>query len=152
MSAIRSIRLFIQAALLATAAACASNTPVDKQADVKADSKAESTGKSKGNADKGKAVVMSGCVTCHGFKKEDNSQTMVGPNLFGVVGRKAGTTKSLLGPSENLKKYGVIWTAETLDEFLANPLAKLPPDTPMLGILRDPQERADVIAYLATLK
>jgi cytochrome c len=148
MSAIRLIRLFVQAALLATAAACASNPP----ADIKADIKAESTGKSGGNADNGKAVVMSGCATCHGFKKDDNSLAMVGPSLFGVVGRKAGTVKSLLGPSEKLKTYGVTWTAETLDEFLANPLAKLPPDTPMLGILREPQQRADVIAYLATLK
>jgi cytochrome c len=148
MSAIRTLRLFVQAALLATAAACASNTPPD----IKADIKAESTGKSRGNADNGKAVVMSGCATCHGFKKEDNSQTMVGPSLFGVVGRRAGTVRSLLGPSEFLKKYGVTWTPETLDEFLANPLAILPADTPMLGILRDPQQRADVIAYLATLK
>lgn len=148
MSAIRSIRLFVQAALLATVAACASNTP----ADIKADTKAESTGKSGPNAENGRAILMSGCVTCHGIKKEDNSAAMVGPSLFGVVGRKAGTVKSLLGPSEKLKSYGVIWTTETLDEFLANPLAKLAPDTAMAGILRDPQERADVIAFLATLK
>jgi cytochrome c len=147
MSAIRFLRLFVQAALLATAAACASTS-----ADIKPDIKAESTGKSGGNADNGKAVVMSGCTTCHSVKKDDNSLAMVGPSLFGVVGRKAGTVKSLLGPSENLKNYGVIWTTETLDEFLANPLAKLPADTPMLGILRDPQQRADVVAYLATLK
>jgi cytochrome c2 len=76
---------------------------------------------------------------------------MVGPSLFGVVGRKAGTGKSLLGASENLKKYGVIWNAETLDEFLMNPSAKVP-GTAMAGVLSDPKQRADVIAYLATLK
>lgn len=156
MSAIRPIRLFVQAVLLATAVACASNTPssmkADTNADTKADTKAGSTGESGGNVDNGKAVVTSGCTTCHSVKKEDNSLAMVGPSLFGVVGRKAGTVKSLLGPSQKLKDYGVIWTTETLDEFLANPLAKLPPDTPMLGILREPQQRADVIAYLATLK
>jgi cytochrome c len=76
---------------------------------------------------------------------------MVGPSLFGVVGRKAGTAPSLLGASENLKKYGVIWSAETLDEFLADPNAKVP-GTPMAGVLADPQQRADVIAYLSTLK
>jgi len=81
--------------------------------------------------------------------KEDNAK--VGPNLVGVVGRKAGTTQSLLGPSENMKKYGVTWSAETLDEFLVNPSAKVP-GTAMAGILTDPQQRADVIAYLATLK
>lgn len=76
---------------------------------------------------------------------------MVGPSLFGIVGRQAGTSPSLLGASENLKKYGVIWSAETLDEFLTDPNAKVP-GTPMVGILADPEQRADVIAYLFTLK
>ena len=44
-----------------------------------------------------------------------------------------------------------VWSAETLDEFLANPNAKVP-GTAMIGILTDPQQRADVIAYLSTLK
>jgi cytochrome c len=75
----------------------------------------------------------------------------VGPNLVGVVGRKAGITQSHLGPSDNLKKYGETWSAETQHEFQANPNAKVP-GTAMAGILADPQQRADVIAYLATLK
>jgi len=95
---------------------------------------------------------MANCRTCHGVSKEDNSLTMVGPSLFGVVGRKAGTVKSLLGPSENLKNYGVTWNPELLYQFLANPLAILAPDTAMAGVLKVPQERADVVAYLATLK
>ena len=130
MSAIRPIRLFALAALLATPAAYASE--------------------SNGDAASGKELVMnSGCPACHGVTKEDNAK--VGPNLVGVVGRKAGTVQSLLGPSENLKKYGVTWSAETLDEFLVNPNAKVP-GTAMAGILIDPQQRADVIAYLSTLK
>ena len=130
MSAIRPIRLLALAALLATHAAYA--------------------GDIKGDAAKGKEVFMSNiCPTCHAVTKEDNSK--IGPNLVGVVGRKAGTKKSVLGPSENMKKYGVIWSAETLDEFLANPSAKVP-GTAMAGILTDPQQRADVIAFLSTLK
>ena len=130
MFAIRPVRLFALAALLATPAAYASDA--------------------KGDAANGKELFMaSGCPACHGVTKEDNAK--VGPNLVGVVGRKAGTTQSLLGPSENLKKYGVIWNTETLDEFLTNPSAKVP-GTAMIGMLVDPQQRADVIAYLATLK
>ena len=130
MSAIRSVRLFALALLLAMTTAYA--------------------GDIKGDAVKGKEVFMSNiCPTCHAVTKDDNSK--VGPNLVGVVGRKAGTKKSLLGPSENMKEYGVIWSAETLDEFLANPSAKVP-GTPMTGILTDPQQRADVIAFLSTLK
>lgn len=130
MSAVRPIRLFALAALLATSAAYA--------------------GDLKGNAANGKELFMANaCAACHGVTEEDNSK--VGPNLVGVVGRKAGTTQSLMGPSENLKKYGVPWSAETLDEFLADPNAKVP-GTAMVGILADPQQRADVIAYLSTLK
>jgi len=130
MSAIQPIRLLALAALLAAPAAYAGNP--------------------KGDAANGKEIFMaSGCPACHSVTKEDDLK--VGPNLVGVVGRKAGTTQSLLGPSENMKKYGVTWSAETLDEFLTNPSAKVP-GTAMAGILTDPQQRADVIAYLATLK
>ena len=93
--------------------------------------------------------MANGCVACHGVTKGDNAK--VGPSLFGVVGRKAGTAPSLLGASQNLKKYGVTWSAETLNEFLVDPNAKVP-GTAMAGVLTDPQERADVIAYLSTLK
>jgi cytochrome c len=129
MFAIRPICLFALAALLATPAAYASDA--------------------KGDAANGKELFMAGgCPACHGVTQEDNSK--VGPNLIGVVGRKAGTTQSLMGPSDNMKKYGVIWSTETLDEFLANPSAKVP-GTAMAGMLVDPQQRADVIAYLSTL-
>jgi cytochrome c len=103
-----------------------------------------------GDAVNGRELFMTnGCPACHGVTQRDTS--MVGPSLFGVVGRTAGTAPSLLGASENLKKYGVTWSAETLDEFLTNPDAKVP-GTPMTGMLIDPQQRADVIAYLSTLK
>ena len=129
MSAIQPIRLFALAALLAAPAAYASET--------------------QGDAARGEELFMAnGCPACHGVTQEDNSK--VGPNLVGVVGRKAGTAPSLL-VTENLKKYGVTWSAETLDEFLANPSAKVP-GTAMGGILTDAQQRADVIAYLSTLK
>jgi cytochrome c len=130
MPLVATIRLFALAALLAATAAYA--------------------GGLKGNAEKGKALFMANsCPACHGVTKDATS--MVGPSLFGVVERKAGTSPSLLGASENLKKYGVTWTAETLNEFLADPNAKVP-GTAMAGILNDPQDRADVIACLSTLK
>jgi cytochrome c len=130
MSTSRSIPLLLLAVLLGPAAVVADGI--------------------KGDAATGKELFMTNsCAACHGVTREDTMK--VGPSLFGVMGRKAGTGQSLLGASENLKKYGVIWTAETLDEFLMNPSAKVP-GTAMAGILTDPQQRADVIAYLATLK
>jgi cytochrome c len=148
MTAIRPIPLFALAALLTTLAACVSNTPAAHTSNAPAASASDT----KGDAASGKALFQSNCTTCHGVTAEGNSTAMVGPSLFGVVGRKAGTVKSLLGPSENLKNYGVTWSTATLDEFLANPLAILPKDTAMAGILPDPKQRADVIAYLRTLK
>ena len=130
MSQFPPIRRFALAALLATSAASASGP--------------------EGNAANGEALFMANaCPACHGVTQDDNSK--VGPSLFGVVGRKAGTAPSLLGASENLKKYGVTWSAATLDEFLADPNAKVP-GTAMAGVLTDPEQRADVIAYLSTLK
>jgi cytochrome c len=130
MSDIRPIRLFLLTAMLAAPVAYADGA--------------------KGNAANGKELFMANtCPTCHSVIKGD--ELKIGPNLVGVVGRKAGTTKSLIGPSENLTKYGVIWSAETLNEFLADPNAKVP-GTAMVGILTDPQQRADVIAFLSTLK
>lgn len=130
MSATRAVRLFFLTALLTTAGAYADGI--------------------KGNAANGKTLFMANaCPTCHSVMKDD--ELKIGPNLVGVLGRQAGTTKSLMGPSENLKKYGVIWTLATLDEFLSDPNAKVP-GTAMIGILPDPQQRADVIAFLATLK
>src|SRR5690606_24195193 len=73
MSAIRSVRLFVVAALLATPAAYAGDLT--------------------GNAEKGKEIFTAGaCVTCHGVAKGDNAK--VGPTLFGVIGRQAGTAPS----------------------------------------------------------
>jgi cytochrome c len=130
MSKVAPIRLIALAALLAASAVYASGLS--------------------GDAAKGRELFMTnGCPACHGVRPQDTA--MVGPSLFGVLGRQAGTAPSLLGASENLKKYGVIWSAETLDEFLADPDAKVP-GTPMEGVLTDPQQRADVIAYLSTLK
>ena len=138
---IRPIHLFALAVLLAACGACATASAFAPDARGDADTS---------GADRGKAVFLTNaCSTCHGVTKEDTMK--VGPSLFGVVGRKAGTAQSLLGASENLKKYGVIWNADTLDEFLANPDAKVP-GTPMSAALTDPQQRADVIAYLTTLK
>jgi cytochrome c len=129
MSALRPIRVFALAAQLAAPAAHASETS--------------------GDVARGEQVfTTSGCPACHGVTKDDNAK--VGPNLVGVVGRQAGSTPSLL-LTESLKKYGVVWNEATLDEFLANPSAKVP-GTSMGGILTDPQQRADVIAYLSTLK
>jgi cytochrome c len=67
------------------------------------------------------------------------------------MGRKAATVEGFPMYSPALKGSGITWNAKLLDEFLANPMGKVP-GTMMVISLPDAKERADVIAYLATLK
>jgi cytochrome c len=71
------------------------------------------------------------------------------PNLYGVVGRKAASTA--FGYSAALKASGLTWDPATLDRFLTSPM-KLVPGTRMLIPVSDPKQRADLIAYLGSLK
>jgi cytochrome c len=90
------------------------------------------------------------CATCHSASKEPGGP-INGPTLFGIVGRKAASQKDFALYSTALKSYKVTWNARTLDEFLANPSGKVP-GTMMIMPVADARNRADVIAYLATLK
>lgn len=99
----------------------------------------------------GKAIFEKyACGTCHSTTTEPGGP-VTGPTLAGVVGRKAATVKEFPMYTEALKKHGVTWDAKNLDEFLANPMAKVP-GTMMVMPVPDATERANVIAYLETLK
>ena len=89
------------------------------------------------------------CAACHTFEK--GGPNRVGPNLFGVVNDHIGKGRNGFNFSAALKAKGGEWTFEELNKFLANPKAAVP-GTAMgfAGIAKD-SERADVIAYLATL-
>jgi cytochrome c len=87
------------------------------------------------------------CAECHSPGNSDGA----GPGLKGVYGRRAGT-KADFAYSPALAKSTVVWNDTALDNFLADP-AKAQPGTSMAfpGVA-DPKERADLIAYLKTLK
>jgi cytochrome c len=97
-----------------------------------------------GNADRGKALYQN-CSGCHSIDEND-----IGPKHRGVVGRKAGTVPDY-AYSAALKSSGIVWDEATLDRWLTNPSAMVP-GTKMFFLLSKPQDRADVIAYLAKLK
>jgi cytochrome c len=82
------------------------------------------------------------CVACHAL-----AQNRVGPRHCGLFGRKAGTVPNYQY-SAAMKKHGVIWNDETLDRFLENPLKAVPGTKMGYAGVKDPQERADLIAYL----
>ena len=62
------------------------------------------------------------CRECHSFEKNDNR---LGPNLYGVVGRKAGTVPNF-AYSELVKGSGITWDEPTLDQWITNPNALIP--------------------------
>ena len=103
----------------------------------------------KPDIENGMTTFTQQCGICHGVTREQGP--LLGPNLLGVVGRKPGADKNFPSYSTSLKDYKVTWNAKTLDEFLANPMSKVP-GTTMPMMIPDAKTRADVVAYLATLK
>jgi cytochrome c len=71
--------------------------------------------------------------------------------LFGLIGRKSGTVPGYTYSSAN-KNAGVIWNESTLDVYLQAPHQMMPGTKMSYAGLKDPTKRADLIAFLATLK
>ena len=93
---------------------------------------------------KGSDVFQDHCSRCHVL-----SGIGQGPNLIGVVGRKAASLPDY-PYSAALRASGLTWTAASLDAFVQGP-GKLVPGTAMRAIVPDPTDRQNLIAYLATL-
>lgn len=94
------------------------------------------------------AQVFQQCAICHSNKPGVN---MIGPSLFGVVGRKAGTEPGY-SYSTAMKNAGKVWTVATLDAYLINPQKDIPGVKMLFPGLPSATDRANVIAYLTTLK
>lgn len=103
-----------------------------------------------GDTTRGKVTFEQLCSFCHGVSSDGTGPTM-GPNLFGLIGRKAASEPNFAMYSPALKAFGITWDTKSLDGFLNNPTAKVP-DTTMPVMLSDKKDRADVIAYIASLK
>ncbi|SFV38247.1 c-type cytochrome [Hyphomicrobium facile] len=86
------------------------------------------------------------CRECHAFDKGDNR---LGPTLYGVVGRKAGTVPGF-DYSDSLKGSGITWDEKTLDQWITNPNAVVPGNNmgAIFSGLADAGERAKIIAFL----
>lgn len=89
------------------------------------------------------------CGSCHVLKQGGGNA--IGPNLFGVVGR-ARATAAGYAYSDAMKAKGGSWTPDSLNEFLTGPQAFVPGTKMTFAGLPKPEDRADVIKYLQTLK
>jgi len=101
-----------------------------------------------GNAKKGADVFASECGDCHSPKE---GKAKKGPPLFGVIGRKAGTVADF-AYSESMKQAGWAWTPEKIDAYITHPKKLVPGGKMKYDGLDDAGARADVIAYVQSLK
>jgi cytochrome c len=97
----------------------------------------------------GEQTFRQRCQACHTVAP-DGKPGPIGPNLRGVVGRKAASTV-FATYSPALKAAKITWSKATLDKFLTAP-GQLVPGTRMVVSIADPKQRADLIAYLMTLR
>jgi cytochrome c len=92
--------------------------------------------------------VFQRCYACHSVLPAET--TLPGPNLRGVVGRRAGTLPGFRFSNAMVEagERGLVWSRETLDAYVTDPLALVPGSEMVIPGLRDPQDRADLIDYL----
>jgi cytochrome c len=97
-----------------------------------------------GPAPDGAALFRQRCAVCHVIAP--GARPTIGPNLNGVVGRKAASTT--FNYSDALKRSNLTWTRANLDRFLTAP-GQMVPGTRMVINISDAQQRAAVLNYLA---
>jgi cytochrome c len=92
------------------------------------------------------AALYERCAGCHSI-----GQDRAGPRPCGLFGRRAGSVPGF-EYSDGMKRSKLVWSAESLDRFLADPDAVVP-GTPMsIARVASAAERADLIAYLASMQ
>ena len=134
--------------LLASAALLGSGTMLAAGKASKKAKPAEAASSSASDAGGGEIKFNTFCRQCHSFVKGDNR---LGPSLYGVVGRKAGTAPGYLAYSSSMKMAGWTWTPEMIDMWITNPYKILPNTNmrPFPGVA-DPKTRQQIIAFLAS--
>ena len=101
-----------------------------------------------GDVEKGKDVFSTECAECHSVREGKNKK---GPSLFAVVGRKAATVADATY-SDALKASGILWSPDKVDAYVAAPKKLVPGGKMKYDGLASAAERADLLAYLATLR
>jgi cytochrome c len=103
-----------------------------------------------GDAAKGKAAFVRQCAICHTVDKGDDSR--FGPNLFGILGRKAGSVAGFAYTNAFKTRANWEWTEDGLGGWMMFPSTMVPGTA--MGVFQGiaERDRDDLVAYLATLK
>lgn len=94
-------------------------------------------------------AAFASCAGCHATAP--GAAHGIGPNLHGIAGQPAGSREGF-AYSEPLRASGLIWSAETLDAFLAAPRETVPGTRMVVPGLTDPEKRRAVVRYLMSLR
>ena len=99
-----------------------------------------------GDAAEGEKVFSQKCAVCH--KIGEGAKNFVGPELNGIIGRKAGSLPDFNYSDAN-KSSGITWDEATLNEYLTNPKAKVPGTKMIFAGLPKESDRENVVAYMS---
>jgi cytochrome c len=87
------------------------------------------------------------CAVCHSVDGSNGT----GPTLQGIVGRKSGTVPGFRY-SRAMKSAAITWDEASLDRYLTDPQALVPGNIMPFSGVPDGAQRADIVAYLKTLR
>ncbi len=124
------------AATPATAAAPAADVPIAELI-------------AKADVARGKTVAKV-CAACHKF--ENDGKNGVGPNLYGVVGRKKEGSAGFKYSGAIAKTAGATWNVEELNKYITDPKAFAPGNKMAFAGVKKAEDRAALLAYLSSLK
>ena len=102
-----------------------------------------------GDTKRGADVFAEECGDCHSAIPGKNKK---GPGLNGINGRKAGSVADFSGYSEAMKQSGITWSPDKIDAYITAPRKVVAGGKMKYDGLADAGARADVIAYLLSLK
>ncbi|KAI2093344.1 iso-1-cytochrome c [Ophidiomyces ophidiicola] len=98
-----------------------------------------------GDVAKGANLFKTRCASCHTLEK--GGANKVGPNLFGLFGRKSGQVEGYSYTDAN-KEKGVVWDENSLFTYLENPKKYIPGTKMAFGGLKKPKDRNDLISFM----
>ncbi|WP_227514222.1 c-type cytochrome [Psychrobacter urativorans] len=101
-----------------------------------------------GDADKGALIYEDACGQCHQLNPGSNKK---GPQLMNIYGAPAAELADY-NYSDELIASGWVWDAKTLDPYIADTEKAMPGSKMLADPMPNASERADVIAYLSTLR
>jgi cytochrome c len=87
--------------------------------------------------------VYTRCAGCHAIESN-----RTGPQHCGLFGRRAGTAPGFTSYSNAMRESKIVWDARSLDVFLQDPIKTVPGTAMGYAGIKDPGERADLIAWL----